>query len=216
MRMLTATHPLPRPESRSRRPSKAPTPDAQTDATPQLKTANGLNTVTKTTDPWWVGSTLYGAPTYGGAEATFHVPTPIPSGDETFGGTIIAIWTGVDGGDEALIQAGVNLQTTATTSVFWSWREFCCGDGISNSYSGAFTPNPGDKIYSDSWYCDDVGRLNVNGGYGCSYLADLTLGLVLSCIDANGSPCPSAPAAPSWTSFGIEADFVIEDQTPQL
>ncbi|MGD0136563.1 MAG: tectonin domain-containing protein [Bryobacteraceae bacterium] len=216
LRMLTATRPHPMSGSRQTPRGKPATPEAHADATADAKITNGPNTVTKTTDPWWVGSTLNGAPKYVGAEATFEVPTPIPSGDETLGGTIIAIWTGVDGGDEALIQAGVNVQTTASTAVFWSWREFCCGDGISNSYSGAFTPNAGDKIYSDSWYCDSVGRLNVNGGYGCSYLADLTSGLVLSCIKAEGSPCPSAPAAPSWTSFGIEADFVIEDQTPQM
>jgi hypothetical protein len=164
-------------------------------ATVPMRMLTATRPYPRPTDPWWVGSTLNGAPKYVGAEATFEVPTPIPSGDETSGGTIIAIWTGVDGGDEALIQAGVNVQTTASTAVFWSWREFCCGDGISNSYSSAFTPNAGDKIYSDSWYCDSVGRLNVNGGYGYSYLADLTSGLVLSCIKAEGSLQPVRPRA---------------------
>jgi len=216
LRMLTATRPHPMSGSRRSLNLKPAIPDAQTDPTANLKTTVHNGTVDRTTDPWWVGSTLDGAPTYLGAEASFEVPTPIPSGDETLNGTSIAIWTGVEGSGEALIQAGVNVQTTRSTAVFWSWREYCCGDGISNSYSGAFTPNPGDKIYSRSWYCDSVGNLNVHGGYGCSYLADLTLGEVLSCAQANGSPCPSAPAAPSWTSFGHDADFVIEDQTPQM
>jgi hypothetical protein len=215
-RMLTATRPHPMSGS-GRTPNVKPAmPDAQTESTARLKTAAHNGTVDRTTDPWWVGSTLNGAPEYTGIEATFNVPTPIPGGDETKAGTSIAIWTGVDGGDEALIQTGVGLRTTASTALLWSWREYCCGDAASNNYSGAFTPNPGDKIYAHAWYCNSSGEVNPKGAYGCSYLLDMTTGMLLNCTEANTGSCPSAPAPSSWTSFGVEADFVIEDQTPQM
>jgi hypothetical protein len=38
-------------------------------------------------------------------------------------------------------------------------------------------PNPGDTIYSQEWYCDSQGNLNLNGGFGCTYLVDQTTGL---------------------------------------
>jgi hypothetical protein len=81
------------------------------------------------------------------------------------------------------------------------------GDPYSNGYSGNFTPNPGDEIYVENWYCDAAGLINVNGGYGCSYLADLTTGATLNCTAPNGSPCWSVPAIAGMT-FGPAADFI--------
>jgi hypothetical protein len=108
------------------------------------------------------------------------------------------------------------MNTTSLTASYGSFREYCCGDGISNNYGGAFTPNPGDNIFSQAWYCDSQGNINLNGGYGCTLLQDFTTGAALSCTVPNGSPCPSVPALAKWTSYGTDADFVIEDQTPQL
>ncbi len=176
---------------------------------------NSPNTVQKVEEPWWVGSTLNGAPHYVSNQATFNVPGAIPGGDETPYGTEIAIWNGVEGPSSALIQGGVYLYTLGSSATYGTFREYCCGDGDSNGYGGAFVPNPGDEIFSQEWYCDSKGNLKLNGGYGCTYLKDNTTGAILSCTVANGSPCWSVKAVKGWT-FGHDADFVIEDQTPQL
>jgi len=106
-----------------------------------------------------------------------------------------------------------------------SWREYCCGDPDSNGYGGAFVPNPGDQIYSLEWYCDSRGSLNLNGGYGCTFLEDLTTGAILSCTSATGSPCWSvkalplcsaSPTTPNCMTVGRSAEFVIENQSPQV
>jgi hypothetical protein len=187
---------------------------AHTHAPVRSNTIAQPNTVTKTTGPWWVGSTLNGAPNYVSNEASFNVPFAIPDGDETSSGTEIAIWNGVEGAKSALIQGGVVIDTIGLAATYYTFREYCCGDGDSNGYGGAFTTNPGHEIYSQEWYCDSNGNLNLNGGYGCTYLADEGTGAILNCSQANGSPCWSVPALAGWT-FGHDADFVIEDQSPQ-
>ena len=172
-------------------------------------------TVTKETAPYWVGSVLGGAPLYPSVEGHFNVPTGIPSGDETIDGTQMAIWTGLGGffTGSGLIQSGVRLNTHGLVATYASWREFCCGPGgDSNGYGGAFTPNPGDQIYDQNWYCDSEGNLNIEGGYGCNYLEDVTTGAALSCTLPNGSPCWSAKVHSGMT-LGVNAEFVIENQT---
>src|ERR1017187_6995994 len=103
-------------------------------------------------------------------------------------------------------------------------EEYCCGDGDSNGYGGAFVPSPGDEIYSQEWYCDSKGKSNIGGGYGCTYLVDKTTGAILSCTSATGSPCWSvqalplcsvSPGTPNCMTLGLAAEFVIENQTPQ-
>jgi hypothetical protein len=184
------------------------------------------HTVSTGTGAPWTGSVLTGAPNYIATEATFNVPTAVPGGDATTG-TEIAIWNGLGGNGtgSGLIQGGVGLATTSTTATYLSWREYCCGDLDSNGYGGAFTPNPGDQIYSQAWYCDSAGNLNLNGGYGCTYLQDLNTGAILSCTSATGSPCwsvqaiPScsvSPGTPNCMTLGLAAEFVIENQSPQL
>ena len=175
------------------------------------------NTVTKTTAPWWTGSTLNGSPGYAAVEANFNVPTPIPGGDET-SNTGVAIWNGVEGAgtNSGLIQGGVLVQTLGSGGAYGSFREYCCGNGKSNNYSGAFVPNPGDNIYAVNWYCDDKGNISLNGGYGCTHLHDTTSGAILNCSLPKGKPCPSVQALANWTSEGTDADFVIENQTPQV
>ena len=137
----------------------------------QGPTPSHSNTVYTTTAPAWTGSVLTGAPNYISTYAVFNVPFGIPSGDETTS-TEIAIWNGLGGfgTGSGLIQGGVGLQTTPNAAVYYTWREYCCGDGNSNGYGGNFTPAPNDKIFSVQWYCDANGILNLNGGYGCSFL----------------------------------------------
>ena len=109
-------------------------------------------------------------------------------------------------------------------ALYGSWREYCCGDPDSNGYGGAFVPNPGDEVYSQEWYCDSKGRLNIGGGYGCTYLVDGSIGAILSCTSATGSPCWSvkaiplcsvSPGTPNCMTLGLAAEFIIENQTPQ-
>lgn len=181
--------------------------------------------VTSILVPWWVGSALTGDPNYISTEATFNVPYGIPGGDQTTC-TAIAIWNGLGGlAGSGLIQGGVNVDTTPTIATYNSWREYCCGDPNSNGYGGAFIPNPGDQIYSQEWYCDSTGNLNINGGYGCTYLEDEATGAILNCTSATGSPCWSvkalplcsvSPSAANCMTLGLTAEFVIEDQSPQV
>ncbi|MDR3553983.1 MAG: hypothetical protein P4L55_04455 [Syntrophobacteraceae bacterium] len=176
--------------------------------------------------PWWVGSALVGQPQYVATEALFNVPKAIPGGDGT-SATEIALWNGLGGfgTGSGLIQGGVGLRTTPTVATYYSWREYCCGNPDSNGYGGAFIPNPGDTIYSEEWYCDSKGNVSINGGYGCTFLEDLNTGAILNCTQSNGSPCWSvkalplctnSPTTPNCETRGKAAEFIIEDQTPQV
>ncbi|HTW08661.1 MAG TPA: G1 family glutamic endopeptidase [Acidimicrobiales bacterium] len=164
----------------------------------------------------WAGTAITGAPTYAAVEGTFNVPTAIPGGDQT-STTEVAIWDGLGGfgTGSGLIQSGASLYTTSNAAEYGTWREYCCGDPHSNGYGGNFSPNPGDEIYAENWYCDAQGNVDVSGGYGCSFLEDLRSGAILNCTAANGSPCWSVPAIAGMT-FGPAAEFVIEDQSPQV
>jgi len=184
------------------------------------------HTVTSSQAPAWVGTVLTGKPNYISTDATFNVPTAHPGGDSTTT-TEIAIWNGLGGfgTGSGLIQGGVNLYTTPTAASYGSWREYCCGDGDSNGYHGAFVPKPGDSIYSQEWYCDASGNLNLNGGYGCTYLHDLTTGALLSCTSATSKSCWSvkalplcsvSPKAANCMTVGRAAEFIIENQSPQV
>jgi len=187
---------------------------------PQVRsnTVAHANTVTKTTAPWWVGSVMTGAPSYVSTEVNYTVPKAIPDGDETSAGTQIALWNGLGGygTGSGLIQSGVGIETSGLTAVYYTWREYCCGDGDSNGYGGNFTPNPGDKIYSVNWYCNSKGGISLNGGYGCSHVHDLTSGAILNCTapQPTTAPCWSVKATAKMT-LGEAAEFVIEGQSPQ-
>ena len=182
-------------------------------------------TVTKTTAAPWTGSALTGAPNYISVEGNFNVPKAVPAGDET-SGTEIAIWNGLGGfrTGSGLIRGGGFMRTHTLVATYGSWREYCCGDPDSNGYGGAFTPHPGDEIYSQEWYCDAKGNLNLNGGYGCTLLQDKTTGAILSCTSATGSPCWSVKALPlcsvspgtkNCMILGKAAEFVVENQAPE-
>jgi hypothetical protein len=176
--------------------------------------------------PQWAGSVLGGAANYVAVEGAFKVPTAVPGGDRTTN-TEIAIWNGLGGfgTGSGLIQGGVSVATTTTAAGYGSWREYCCGDPNSNGYGGAFVPNPGDTIFAQNWYCDASGNLDIAGGYGCTFLHDLNTGAILSCTLANGSPCWSvqalptcaaSPTTPNCMTLGLNAEFIIENQSPQL
>jgi hypothetical protein len=176
-----------------------------------------VHTITNGTQPWWVGTVLTGAADYVSSQATFTVPTVFPGAVGTTN-TEMAIWNGLGGFStgSGLIQGGVILRTTPTVAVYSTLREYCCGDTNEND-SGiqAFTPHPGDKIFSEEWYCDKDGNENVNGGFGCTLIVDITTNAVLNCSKSTGSPCASVKASAGMV-FGKSAEFIIENQSPQV
>ena len=181
--------------------------------------------VTTSSDGLWVGSVLTGAPEYSLVEATFNVPKGIPGGDGTTD-TVVSIWVGVGGGTGrvGLMQDGIDVWTTPTTASYNSFQEYCCGD-LNQTHGGGFSPNPGDQLYAQSWYCDATGNRNINGGYGCAFLQDMTPPYgTLSCTSATGSPCASvkanvlcstSPSTPNCFTLGPSAEFIIENDSPQ-
>lgn len=191
---------------------------------PLLLRERGPN-VTTSSDGLWTGSVLTGAPDYSLIEGTLNVPKGIPGGDGT-ADTLISVWVGVGGGTgrPGLIQDGIDVWTTPTTASYGTFREYCCGDKNEIDGTGDFSPSPGDQLYVQSWYCDSTGNLNINGGYGCAYLEDMTSGATLNCTSATGSPCPSvkalalcsvSPSTPNCFVLGPTAEFIIENDSPQ-
>jgi hypothetical protein len=183
------------------------------------------HTVTKTTAGPWTGSVLTGAPNYISTTATFNVPGVVPGGDET-AGTETAIWNGLGGfgTGSGLIQGGVEVETSSSAASYGTFREYCCGDPDSNGYGGAFVPKPGDNVFSQEWYCDSKGNLNLKGGYGCTFLQDLKSGAILSCTSSTGKPCwsvkaltlCSVKAVTNCMTLGQAAEFIMENQSGQL
>ena len=113
-------------------------------------------------------------------------------------------------GGPPLIQTGVFIYTYGNTAGTLVFREYCCGNPVSNNYTGAFSPNPGDKIFVSAWYCDQNGLPSETQHYGCTFLADLTSGAILNCVSASDANCPSVPPLSGWSGFGTTADFIIE------
>jgi len=188
-------------------------------------TPPAAHSVTNQQAQWWTGSVLQGSTGYYSTEATFNVPTAIPGAART-GLTEMAIWNGVGGwGTKAgLIQGGVIVETNSTTASYHSFREYCCGFSENDTHIGGFAPDPGDKIFSQEWYCDSAGNPNMNGGFGCSIVVDLNKEALLNCSSATGSPCPSVQVGAQCSStpnasgcvLGVSAEFIVENQSPQV
>ncbi|MGA9867492.1 MAG: hypothetical protein WBQ75_13770 [Acetobacteraceae bacterium] len=184
------------------------------------------HTVTVGTAAPWVGSVMTGAPNYILSQAVFNVPTGIAGGDGTTSAWI-AIWNGIGGygTGSGLIQGGVDLKTIPQAASYLSFQEYCCGDPGTTPNAGAFQPAAGDQIFSQEYYCDANGNAALNGGYGCTFLQDMTSGAIQSCTLASGSPCESVPAFPlcsvnptfkNCMTLGSDAEFIVENTSPQL
>ena len=184
--------------------------------------------VTPLTSPNWTGSVMTGSAPYVSVVAMFHMPDAIPGPEAA-----AVIWPGLGGffDGKALIQAGAGLWSKPSTAIYFTWREYCCGNSDSNGYGGNFIPAPGDKILVSAWYCDDKGEENIVGGFGCAHVHDLTSGQVLNCTlpkgTKDGEPCWSVKALPSnilcsdpddpakCTTIGASAEFILENVSPQ-
>jgi hypothetical protein len=76
-----------------------------------------------------------------------------------------------------------------------------------------------------AWYCNADGTIDIGGGYGCALVQDMTSGAILSCTSSTGSPCASTranvlcsvnPKARECFVLGPTAEFIMEDDSPQL
>jgi hypothetical protein len=178
-------------------------------------------TVTRGTAPPWVGSVMTGSAPYSLATTTFKIPTLTPGA-----AAWASIWPGVGGygTQTGLIQAGVFLLTTPQAAQYSTFREYCCGMTESNGYAGNVVPSPGDRMYVTAWYCDEDGKENIAGGYGCTHVHDLTADWVFSCTVPKGKEgseiCWSVKAeflcSEPRCALGGSAEFIIENTSQQL
>jgi hypothetical protein len=168
-----------------------------------------------------LGAVMTGAPDYVQTSVEFTVPTALLS---DFEDTDMFIWSGLGGlvpsgnggvylseGNGYMIQAGVNLQTTSTMA-YYSVYSACCGIDVAPVLSPYSFPLPGDRMFSETWYCDADGNWNLHGGYACNYIMDATSGDYQSCSYAadDGFNCPSLPIpAVADSAPGTSAELMV-------
>jgi hypothetical protein len=170
-------------------------------------------------EPWasagWTGAILTGSyqpasqQAYAYAQASFTVPSATPA----TGNTQMSIWSGLDA---QVFQAIVWVQVIGSTPTYFLARQcFNCTGGGGNTQGVNFTPNAGDSMQSEVWYCDAAGNINMQGGYECSKIVDFTQNVEWDCTKAGDPTCPSEVIPP--TSFhGQYADFVVELDTDEV
>jgi hypothetical protein len=148
---------------------------------------------------------------YGAIFAQVVVPKVTPGRT-----TAMTIWDGLDNVCQAIIDVG----TTSTAAGFGIHHQ--CFDPHTKGGDTAgtrFTPQSGDLIFLQVWYCDGKGNLNLSGGYACTFMLDVTRALVWACDRANSSDCPSYKLDASDLvngNLGFWADFIIENDSDQV
>jgi hypothetical protein len=163
----------------------------------------------------WTGGVLNSSGQYNQAYGSFTVPTA----QTTSGCTDAALWPGVGGSNNDLIQTGVELHTSGSTSTPSAWLEYWSGNGVGgNGYQSPYTlfsVNPGDSIFADAWACDSSGSINASGGYGCFYIDDSTAGKYADCYLPTGGSWSGSNSCHSMakinTFVGATAEAIIEN-----
>ncbi len=196
------------------------------DSTPFLEPEPESNSVFLFPQNYWTGAELTGsykksatsAKTYGYVEntATFVVPSITPNifAAKT---AVATIWNGLDN----VFQAIVDVAATSTAAGYSIHRQNFYHDlpTVSIDEQGVdFTPNSGDKILVQEWYCDSKGHVKMAGGYGCSIMIDQTQNIEWECTQSNSSICQSYPIESQYLTngaLGQTAEFVIEDDTAE-
>jgi hypothetical protein len=174
--------------------------------------------VHKKTSVGWTGVILYGSfqkkatsaetISYGSSSATLVVPklTPGPTASAT-------IWNGLDN----VFQAIVDVNTTATVASFGIHHQtFDKHSGHTDTAGTRFTPATGDHISIEEWYCNAKGDLNLNGGYECTNMVDITQHTQWECDKAKSSDCPSYKLNAGDLGngkLGWQTEFIIEDDS---
>jgi hypothetical protein len=161
---------------------------------------------------------------WSGAIAQASSPLLLVQGDwtvPTIGGpgfdTASSLWVGLDGnannpdGSSDLIQCGTrqnsyyNVEDANEYWDYYAWVEYM-GTTKGGTNEGAeqrvFTVDTHDEINADAWACDSEFNEDAHGGFGCFFIADLTLNLVYS-----GPPTP-IPAGVSFS--GRSAEWIME------
>jgi hypothetical protein len=130
----------------------------------------------------------------------------------------MSIWTGLDNVFQSIAWV---IVTSSTANAFVD-RQFHYPKSPSNPASAGdasgvtFTPNLGDEIYAEEWYCDANGNPVISGGYACTHMQDLnpSNNQAWDCSKANSSTCASY-----WMKagevFGEQAEYIIENDSAQ-
>ena len=221
--LRTSNHPVPGPRHRKdavRVPFLAESGESAEMPGPQSVSVGPGNS-------GWTGAILVGsykkgstaAKTWGYAENvdTFDVPTVYPFSGRT-GQTQLSIWSGLDN----VFQSEVWVEGTQTIGSYFIHRQNFYGTPGESKLDGQgvdFTPNVGDKITVQEWYCDANGITHMAGGYGCTDIIDYTQNIHWLCYKSNGSNCQSYQIAPKNLTngaLGFQADSIIEDDTNEI
>ena len=166
----------------------------------------------------WTGPVLYGSfqkkataaetISYGASSATLVIPklTPGPTAAAT-------IWNGLDN----VFQALVDVTTTPTIAHFGIHHQtFDKHSGHTDTAGTRFTPQTGDHISMEEWYCNAKGDLDLSGGYECTNMVDITQHVQWECDKAASSDCPSykLDAADLGNGkLGWQTEYIIEDDS---
>jgi hypothetical protein len=143
------------------------------------------------TYPNWGGTELVQPNTqYNDVSAELVVPTVTNNGVTTNS----SMWVGMggDNGDQALIQAGVELDNPAA---YYAWIEYW-----TNNYITVGSAHPNDNIWVECWPSDSSGNMNVSGGYATYFLNNTTAGWSTW----------TTIVGPGNTYTGATAEFIIE------
>jgi hypothetical protein len=176
---------------------------------------------------YWTGTLMNGsyrlgstaAKTYGYVEnqANFLVPTIAPDVFSTKS-RAMTIWNGLDN----VFQAIVDVFASPTAGSYTIHRQNFYHDLPKESIDEQgvdFTPNKGDKIFVQEWYCDSKGHVKMAGGYGCSIMIDETQSIEWECDQASSSDCQSYPIEAKFLTngaLGQSAEYIIEDDTGEV
>jgi hypothetical protein len=176
---------------------------------------------------YWTGSLLSGsykknatpAKTYSYVknQAHFIVPKITPNIFSTKS-TALTIWNGLDN----VFQAIVDVNASPTAGNYGIHRQNFYHDlpkGSIDEQGVDFTPNSGDEIFVEEWYCDAKGHVKMAGGYGCSIMIDKTQSIEWECDQASSPDCQSYPIESKFLTngaLGQTAEFIIEDDTGEV
>ena len=144
---------------------------------------HGSGTIVDNPPPGWSGGmfdeTLSGS-TFEAAQADFIVPSATP----TTSCSAAYIWAGLGGWyNSDLIQAGVQYNGNSTVVTTQALKEYWSGNGVCkgstcNCYAtecgAGINIAAGQEFYTQEWACDSNQKININGGYGCFYVLNVT------------------------------------------
>ena len=162
------------------------------------------------------GSTAAQTTSYALNVASWNVPSVTPGGYDT-GTTAMTVWNGLGN----VFQAILDVVTSSSAVSYGIHRQDFDPHTAGTDEGGArFTPNAGDEIFAEEWYCDAKGNVNLTGGYACTYMADNNQHVFWACDSATttSSDCISyklEPADLANGKLGFQAEFIIEDDTDE-